>query len=181
MSTGRCAWCEAPLERSWHVEHYLPREHFPLLQYCWANLLPSCSGCNTAKRTWKAPQELKDRRLLDPVLIGYSDGQPYDSAVVLPSFDDRPIEPTVDDPAKHLQFQPADCTWRAITPVGQCTIEKLFADKSYNNTMQSISVLAQEYAFGASSDRAVQETLKLIGHETLFETLVAYWRTFQAG
>lgn len=178
MSSGRCAWCERALESGWHVEHFLPRQEFPWLCYCWENLLPACAGCNHAKRRWQLPDALKNRTLIDPVLADSMSGEPYDPVAVLSAVEDRLVEPSIDDPIKHLEFQPADCTWHPHTPAGRTTINKLFADRTYNERMQSISVLANEYVNGKISEPAVHAMLALNGHDTIFALLVDYWRSF---
>lgn len=177
MSAGCCAWCERRLEKTWHVEHYLPRKEFPWLQYCWENLLPSCSDCNHAKRTVRVTARTSGT-WIDPVLVGHQEGEPYEPVTALATIEDRLIEPSVDDPDVHLRFQPADCTWHDRSPVGYRTIEKLFSDRSYNERIQGISDLARDRAFGTASEELARTMLGLLGHETLYATLLAYWRSF---
>lgn len=55
---GRCAYCDDldfyyGGQRSFHVEHFAPKEKFPALKYVYENLLYSCPYCNSAKSdTW---------------------------------------------------------------------------------------------------------------------------------
>lgn len=50
----RCAYCDDwdhynGGERSYHVEHFAPKEKFPALEYVYDNLLYACPYCNEAK------------------------------------------------------------------------------------------------------------------------------------
>lgn len=50
----RCAYCDDwdkynGGERSYHVEHFAPKEKFPALKYVYDNLLYACPYCNEAK------------------------------------------------------------------------------------------------------------------------------------
>lgn len=55
---GRCAYCDDldfyyGGQRSFHVEHFAPKEKFPALKFIYENLLYSCPYCNSAKSdTW---------------------------------------------------------------------------------------------------------------------------------
>lgn len=177
MSGDRCAWCEAALGSGLEVEHYLPKTSFPWLRYCWQNLLPACRECNGSKRAWY-PESLAGKTLLDPVLAKTHNGECYDPCIALAKIEDRLIEPTVDDPQKHLAFQLADCTWKATSAVGKRTVAKLFSDKSRNERMQRLSELACGLAKDRASDETIETYLALHGYETAFRALLAYWRSF---
>lgn len=179
MSNERCAWCERALDDNFKVEHYLPRKYFPWLAFQWENLLPACGRCNAAKHTW-CPAPLKARPLIDPALVDQREGEVYDPAAVLPSIEDRLLEPSIDDPPEHLRFQPSDCTWKPLTAAGKRTALRFFADDTYNEHIQKVSALARDHALGEMSEQAVAHILELIGHETLFTTLTEYWRSFVA-
>lgn len=44
-----CSYCERWLSSSAHVEHKLPKSHYPELEFSWVNFLLSCSNCNSYK------------------------------------------------------------------------------------------------------------------------------------
>lgn len=177
MSQDRCAWCEAPLGAGLKVEHYLPRESFAALRFCWENLLPACETCNTAKGTF-CPPALSSTTLIDPVLEGVLRGEVYAPTRLLPTIAERLVEPTVDDPSEHLRFQPADCTWQEHTPTGRKTIEKLFSDPSRNLDLQKLSDLVRRLIVDGVSDETLRKYGDLHGHETVFNALVSYWKGF---
>ncbi len=179
LSGDRCAWCEAALGTRLQVEHYLPQEHFTNLRFCWENFLPSCEACNKAKKTW-IPKELEGRPLIDPVLAtGEStDGIPYEPAAVLGPITDRFLEPTLDDPAEHLAFEPASISFRAKTPIGERTAA-LFTDKSWGTLFGKLFKFASMYVDPALEPH-LKESLAMFGHETIVRTIIAYLRSFQA-
>jgi len=55
---GRCAYCDdrdfyCGGSKTFHVEHFAPKEKFPAFRFVYENLLYSCSFCNVAKSdTW---------------------------------------------------------------------------------------------------------------------------------
>lgn len=67
MQHGQCAYCEAPLNDSWHIEHFWPRGTYPQKTFDWNNLYGSCRGkdrCGTYKDQGGRPYEPSD--LIDP-------------------------------------------------------------------------------------------------------------------
>lgn len=179
LSGDRCAWCEAALGTRLHVEHYLPQEHFANLRFCWENFLPSCEACNRAKKTW-IPKELEGSPLLDPVLATAesTDGIPYEPAAVLGPITDRFLEPTLDDPADHLAFEPAALAFSTKTLIGKRTAA-LFTDKSWATLFGKLFRIAEKHLDPASEPQ-LQTSLAMIGHETIVRTIIAYLRSFQA-
>ncbi len=177
MSGDRCAWCEAALGSGLEVEHDLPKTAFPLLRYCWENLLPACRECNGSKRAWH-PEPLAGKALIDPVLAKTHTGDCYDPTLLLAKVEDRLVEPVIYEPEKHLTFQPECCEWKARSAIGRRTIARLFSDKSRNERMQRLSELAFGFASDGTSDETIEKYLGMHGYETTFRALLAYWRTF---
>lgn len=58
----RCAYCDdhdfyCGGKKSFHVEHFIPKEKFPKYEFVYENLLYSCPYCNTAKSdTWPSDE-----------------------------------------------------------------------------------------------------------------------------
>lgn len=52
---NKCGFCEQKLSDSgdtlFTVEHYRPQEHYPWLALEWTNLFPTCTGCNSPKKS----------------------------------------------------------------------------------------------------------------------------------
>ncbi|CAN7514639.1 hypothetical protein [Mesorhizobium caraganae] len=124
---GKCAYCEslyasqAPVD----VEHYRPKaavdgdpNHpgYWWLAMEWTNLLPSCIDCNR-RRKQKTPEALNDVALLyRTMLTGKMDCFPVQGtrvSVEAGNIDfEEPLllDPTRDDPERHLQFVLAEGT-----------------------------------------------------------------------
>jgi uncharacterized protein (TIGR02646 family) len=51
ISKGHCAYCQKFIRDELYVavEHFQPKNLFPLLAYAWENYLPSCGKCNSHK------------------------------------------------------------------------------------------------------------------------------------
>lgn len=82
MFEGKCAYCESKIVHvSWgDIEHFRPKDTFPLLAVVWENLLLGCSICNGAKfKGTKFPLDTNGEPLL--------------------------INPCIDNPEEHLEFE----------------------------------------------------------------------------
>ena len=67
MQEGQCAYCEAPLNDKWHIEHFWPKGTYPPRTFDWDNLYGSCKGkdrCGTHKDQGGRPYNPAD--LIDP-------------------------------------------------------------------------------------------------------------------
>ncbi|MFV8756215.1 HNH endonuclease [Nannocystaceae bacterium ST9] len=86
MSTGslRCMYCEDSAGRD--IDHYHPKSSFPFRAYDWQNYLWACSICNSNYKRDRFPT---------------SKGRP------------TLIDPTRDDPADYLEFDPRTGKWFA--------------------------------------------------------------------
>ena len=77
----RCAYCDDwdkynGGERSYHVEHFAPKEKFPALKYVYDNLLYACPYCNEAKSDkWPSNKPeisvVRNRGFIDPCTEKY--------------------------------------------------------------------------------------------------------------
>lgn len=65
MFHGRCAYCESKISHIGygHIEHYRPKEKFPLLAVKWNNLLLSCELCNSVENKGN---KFPTSKLIDP-------------------------------------------------------------------------------------------------------------------
>lgn len=74
--SNRCAYCDDwdlfnGKSRSYHVEHFAPKDKFPALEFKYENLLYACPYCNGAKSNkWPSSDPTKnvigDKGFLDP-------------------------------------------------------------------------------------------------------------------
>lgn len=96
MARGRerCMYCED--SEGTDIEHFWPKTPYPHLAFCWENYLLACSHCNSNQK--------RDR---------------------FPLTDGRPdlIDPSVEDPAEHLDLVPTSGAFRAVGPKGQPSID----------------------------------------------------------
>lgn len=77
----RCAYCDDldkynGGERSYHVEHFAPKEKFPALKFTYDNLLYACPYCNEAKSDkWPSDKAevsvVNDKGFIDPCTEEY--------------------------------------------------------------------------------------------------------------
>jgi uncharacterized protein (TIGR02646 family) len=91
MFHGKCAYCEAKITHIDYgdIEHFRPKDTFPLLAVEWENLLLACRVCNgAAYKGTKFPLDAKKQPLL--------------------------INPCIDEPNAHLEFEFDETTKFAI-------------------------------------------------------------------
>ena len=96
MASGhaRCMYCEDSLGTD--IDHFWPKADFPERAFKWENYLLACSYCNSNLKRNQFPRDAA--------------GQP------------ELLDPTVDEPAKHLFFLPTDGRFLAIGPKGHQSI-----------------------------------------------------------
>ena len=181
LSDGCCAWCGALLNSGWPVDHYLPKERFPELAYCWENLLPSCTACNTVRKRGYSPPGLNDRSLIDPALSESEGRAHYKPDTLLATLSPRLVEPTVEDPAVHLKFEPVKAGYTQLSPIGDTTRRTLFheAEKDFATRMAGLSADVEWRVKNARSPDALREGLmvliRLVGSRVYVEAYARMW------
>jgi uncharacterized protein (TIGR02646 family) len=132
MSSGveRCMYCEDSAAHA--IEHFWPKARYPERVFCWENLLVVCARCNG----FKLARFPLDRG--EPLLI----------------------DPTVEDPALHLETSPrvGRLVARDGSPKGQTTIDVLRLNRSElergrRSAWQGLERLLVCYAEDRSSGR----------------------------
>lgn len=175
LSTGECAWCGARVAGSaLTVDHYLPKDLFPRLAYCWANYLPACQPCNNRKKTDK-PEGLGPDTRHDPALDA---DDAYDPEHFLPTLSNRLIEPTVDDPAGHLRFDFGVAVYQAKTDIGTRTLKRFFNEKadaeSWNQWRSHVALLVQTSRSAANLDELLRSTEAVLGRSFYIRGFAAF-------
>lgn len=96
MARGRerCMYCEDSAGTD--IEHFWPKATYPNRAFQWENYLLACSHCNSNQKRERFP---------------LTDGRP------------DLIDPSVEDPAEHLDLVPTSGAFRAVGPKGQASIE----------------------------------------------------------
>ena len=139
---GKCGYCEAKIkaDQPGDVEHYRPKravsdENWKVamvadgqggvkkhpgyywLAYDWTNLLPSCAKCNRPTKVGNVRVGKGDRF---PVMKGWASSA-AEVAVEKPLF----LHPVLDNPARHLTFDPATGVLGWKTRRGKACVELL--------------------------------------------------------
>jgi hypothetical protein len=146
VTHDKCAYCELPLaagQRAGDVEHYRPKgsvrdRHGKLvkvrladgtevrhpgyywLAYDYRNLLPACGACNR-RATDRASGVLTGKADIFPTLDDHWATGPEEVADEKPAL----LNPWVDDPTRHLTFDPATGLVAGITERGEATVRLL--------------------------------------------------------
>lgn len=90
----RCMYCED--NEGTDIEHFWPKSKYPEAAFSWSNYLLACSHCNSNYKRTKFPMTNGEPDLLDP---------------------------SAEDPVKHLQLLPSNGEYKAIGPKGVPSIE----------------------------------------------------------
>ena len=171
-----CAWCEVSLEPGWQVDHWLPKEPFPFVAYCWENLLPSCPGCNRRKSKL-VPPTLRDQKVVDPVLQGdYPTARAFRKGDLLLQLPERLVDPSHEEPAEHLEFIPPALSWRGKSKVGDFTVRKLLAEKDQAERWAKLSDMVRGFVEAGVPDRIFEILIDFHGQGTIIRALLGYWR-----
>lgn len=91
---SRCMYCED--SEGTDIDHFRPKAHYPSDAFSWPNYLFACSSCNSNHKRDQFPLDAKGRPLL--------------------------IDPTAEDPFKHLAFAPSTGAFVPRTKKGQESI-----------------------------------------------------------
>jgi len=91
---GRCMYCED--SQGTDIEHFYPKARYPGRAFSWKNYLYACAHCNSNLKRDRFPLVHRKPALLDP---------------------------TADDPARHVAFIPSTGEFLAIGPKGRPSID----------------------------------------------------------
>lgn len=89
----RCMYCED--NEGTDIEHFWPKSKFPEKAFSWSNYLLACSHCNSNRKRAEFPM---------------TDGEP------------DLLDPTAEDPIKHLRLLPSNGKYQPIGPKGDPSI-----------------------------------------------------------
>lgn len=147
MFNGKCAYCESKVVHvSWgDIEHFRPKDTFPLLAVEWENLLLGCSICNGAKfKGTKFPVDANGEPLL--------------------------INPCSDEPNDHLEFEYDQITKKFLVvgkdDKGVTSIETYGLNRNRNKNdlleertkyLKKLVVLAMYYRTDANAKQELDE------------------------
>jgi uncharacterized protein (TIGR02646 family) len=179
MSDSECAYCGLLVGNDHlQVDHFLPKEHFPLLAYAWENLLPSCDACNRRKLDF-VPERLRNKAIVEPCLEAH---HPHDHVFdkeqlfrVIAS-DQRLIDPTFDEPEDHLEILTDIPDYRPKSPIGQVTYKRLLARREILEHLAKIKRAARVSIEGTCPDEVLEDFARVCGYPSVFRRFVAYWR-----
>jgi uncharacterized protein (TIGR02646 family) len=92
---SRCMYCEDG--QGTDIDHFRPKADYPDHAFSWPNYLLACSYCNSNLKRNQFPTDARGAPLL--------------------------IDPSVDDPAQHLEFLSTTGEFTALTPKGEASIQ----------------------------------------------------------
>jgi uncharacterized protein (TIGR02646 family) len=125
MASGieRCMYCEG--SEGTDIEHFWPKSTFPERAFDWLNYLLACAACNSNHKRTRFPRDDTGAPLL--------------------------IDPTAEDPTKHLRLTPSTGKYTARTPKGASSIEVFGLDRkvlerSRRNAWEQHQALIIRYA-----------------------------------
>jgi HNH endonuclease len=180
MSDGECAYCGLHVDNDqMQVDHILPKKCFELLAYAWANLLPSCGGCNRRKLEF-FPEPLRGKVIVERSLrehIAHDLVFDKDHIFLVLAVDHRLIDPTFDDPAEHLELLMDVPDYRPKSAVGRTTYQRLFARRrEITANLAKVKQAARVSIEGTCSDAHLEDFATVCGYPSLFRRFVAHWR-----
>ena len=151
---SHCMYCET--SEATPIDHFRPKVRYPRLAFRWENLLLACSTCNSNYKRDEFPRDAQGRRLL--------------------------IDPTRDDPRKHLGLSPGTGDYVGLTPRGTESIrvfglQRGTLTRSRWDAWGSVEGLILRYAGAmrrADAVRALdsQRDLCRFPHASVFEALL---------
>lgn len=92
---GRCMYCEDSAGTA--IDHFWPKQRYPMRAFEWENMLWACSGCNSNLKREQFPLDAFGAPLL--------------------------LDPTEDEPMDHLDYLPASGELVGSTPRGEASAE----------------------------------------------------------
>ena len=179
MSNGSCSYCGKSLnDGEMDVDHYLPKEDFPYLAYCWDNYVPSCKYCNQIAKRNFTPPALQGMTIVEEIVAErYPHDCIYEKENVLTRLagHDRLIEPTFDDPEEHLEFNPEFFFYQAKTSIGQRTIATFFLHKEVSVKWEKMSLFIKNLVQLDAPRHVIQDYIAGNGYEFVCWKFYEYW------
>jgi len=184
MSKGHCAYCGKKIGLDeLDVDHFLPKESFPYLAYCWENYLPSCKSCNQNLKHDISPASLAGKVIVEEIMKAeVTHDYVYNKAMLLGKIvtKDRIIDPSFDVPEDHLDFNPASLSYTHKTSIGKYTIDVFWSDQSCAEEWLSLSQFIQSLVINSSNMGSLEKTIssyiQLHGQEYVVRKLLNYWK-----
>lgn len=176
---NECAYCGLLVGNDhMQVDHFLPKEEFPLIAYAWENLLPSCDTCNRRKFQL-TPESLKNKRIVERCLLEqHADAIAFDKAHLFREVarDDRLVDPSFDDPAEHLEIVMDIPVYRPKTPIGDLTYTRLLHHREIASRLAKTREAARVAVEVELSPQDLAAFAATSSHPSIFWRFVAYWR-----
>lgn len=182
-SESCCAYCGKRITlEEMDVDHYLPKEAFEYLSYCWENYLPACKPCNQNKKRDYVPDSMKKLLLKDSVItslpISY---EKYNDQKILIKHTKRLLEPSFDEPSAHLDFDVLSHNYTPKTEIGKETNLIFFDNEENVKRFSAMSEAVENLLRGNHNDplNYIQNHfIKPFGFEVYYLAYYEYWREF---
>ena len=182
MFEGECAFCGKRLyskNADTQVDHFLPKGDFKFLSLCWENLILLCSDCNNIKRDF-VPQSLKGKIFVEQFMSETtnipSGANEYDKKQVFDKCDDRLIDPSFDDPSKHICFVPGSHLFMPLTSIGEVMVDRIFRRlRSLNERLEKLSKLVKLIIENDQPEQVLEFHISLSGYSFFMKEFYRYW------
>ncbi len=178
MSENACVFCGIRISNdTFDVEHFLPKDGFPYLAYCWENYLPTCKKCNQNHKGTFIPNSLKNREIVEEILKNlFLNAEVYNHQSLLEATTDRIIEPTFDNPDEHLEFLEAFFCYNPLTEIGRQTYNMFFKHKEVAEHFEKLSKFVLKVVKGSNNpEELVIAHIELSGFEYVCLKFLSYW------
>ncbi|TAE74784.1 MAG: hypothetical protein EAZ85_03980 [Bacteroidetes bacterium] len=179
MSDNVCAFCGVRVfNESFDVEHFLPKDEFPYLAYCFENYLPCCKTCNQTRKKTFVPDSLKGKEIIEDILQHiFPNAEIYNHAQILQKTKDRIIEPTFDDIETHLVFNAELLCYDTKTKIGEITNRIFFDHKEVSEKWENISQYIKLIVFKTENyDELTKAFILIDGYEYVSLAFLDYWK-----
>jgi len=181
ISNGKCAYCGKNITLSeMDIDHFLPKESFNYLAYCFDNYLPSCKVCNQNVKGSFTPKSLKVKKIIEDILKNESEIEYdliYDKNYIFNTVakNDRLLEPSFDKPSEHLEFNCEFLFYEAKSKIGETTIATFFDKKEIAKEWEKISLHIKDLVLLNASKNTIDNFADLHGYEFLCNEFYNYW------
>lgn len=179
MSGSSCVFCGVCVsDESFDVEHFLPKNKFPYLAYCFENYLPCCKICNQTRKKNFVPASLEGKEIVEDILQHiFPNAEIYNHIQLLQKTTDRILEPTFDNPEENLVFNAEFFCYEIKTEIGKITNRIFFDHKEVSEKWENISKHIKLLVFKTENyDEIVKSFILIDGYEYVSLAFLDYWK-----
>jgi len=184
MSRNCCSYCGKRISRECEVDHYLPKQPFRFVAYCWHNYLPACRACNGSKSNY-IPPALNDRKIIDSILkedIRFQgDSHLFYDENLFATIEERLFHPMFDEPSEHFSFETLELRVRSKgSLIGNTTVSRLFKkDRRFAEEFKLFpAYIVIRLRDGVMQEDLISEYSALVGYEFIIRQMIEFYAEF---